>query len=140
MKLCPSRGNLLTGHEKRLWYTLPQVLFLLGMVQCELVPLSWYRVSMEASRPCTWYQQLLLCWTKVDKSCFCRPVSIEPLSDSSAFRQVKEMGQDRESMSSESCPRWSSKSPTTLNMYAHLHTGLGWISGIALPSLLPSDV
>ena len=25
-------------------------------------------------------------------------------------------------------------------VYAHLHTGLGWISGIALPSLLPSDL
>ena len=50
MKLCPSRGNLLTGHEKRLWYTLSQVLFLLGMLQRELVPISCHRVSVEASR------------------------------------------------------------------------------------------
>jgi hypothetical protein len=76
----------------------------------------------------------------MDKSRFCRPVSIEPVSDSATFQQARETGYDRESISSESCPRWSSKSPTTLNVFAHLRTGLGWIIGIALPSHLPSDV
>ena len=40
-------------------------------------------------------------------------------------------------MLSESCPGWSSNSPTTLFVYARLHTGLGWITGIALPSHFP---
>src|SRR5712692_10219145 len=67
--------------------------------------------------------------TKMDNSRFYRPVSIQPVSDSATFQQVRETGEDRESMLSESCPRWSSKSPTTLNVFAHLRTGLGWLIG-----------
>ena len=31
-------------------------------------------------------------------------------------------------------------SPTTLFVRAHLHAGLTWISGVALPRLLPCDL
>jgi hypothetical protein len=37
-----------------------------------------------------------------------------------------------------SCATW--RTPTTLFVSAHLQTGLAWISGIALPRLLPHDL
>jgi hypothetical protein len=32
------------------------------------------------------------------------------------------------------------REPHHLDVYAHLHTGLAWITGIALPRLLPYDL
>jgi hypothetical protein len=32
------------------------------------------------------------------------------------------------------------REPHHLDVYAHLHTGLAWISGVALPRLLPHDL
>ena len=78
--------------------------------------------------------------TELDKSCFCRPKFVQPVSVSAIFQQVMKLGHVLKMRSMETSPFRTSRSPTTLNMYAHLHTGLSWIIGTALPSLLPSDL
>jgi hypothetical protein len=76
----------------------------------------------------------------MDKSCLCRPVPVQPVSGSATFLQVSETDYDPESMLSESYPRWSSKIPIIFTCSLIGLPGLGWITGIALPSLLPSDL
>ena len=43
-------------------------------------------------------------------------------------------------MRAGACSRWTNDSPTTFFVYAHPHTGLACIIGIALHRLLPSDL
>jgi len=54
-----------------------------------------------------------------------------------AFQDAINSGHVRERMWAGTSSLWTSTSPTTLIVYARLHTGLAWISGIALPRLLP---
>ena len=53
-----------------------------------------------------------------------------------AFQDAINSGHVRERMWAGTSSLWTNTSPTTLIVYAHLHTGLAWISGIVLPRLL----
>jgi hypothetical protein len=75
--------------------------------------------------------------TNHDNSCFHRPKTVQPISVPLASRQAMVSGHALEVMRVGTSPLWASGSPTTLIVYAHLHTGLACFIGIALHRLLP---
>jgi hypothetical protein len=82
-------------------------------------------------------KQLPDLWTNPDNSCSHRPKTVRPISVPLASRQVIVLGHALEVIRVGTSPPWASGSPTTLIVYAHLHTGLACFSGIALHRLLP---
>ena len=57
-----------------------------------------------------------------------------------AFQEAIESGHVLERMQAGTSSLRTNASPTTFFVRAHLHAGLAWISGIALPRLLPRDL
>ncbi len=57
-----------------------------------------------------------------------------------AFQEATGSGRVLESIRAGTSSLRTNASPTTLFVRAHLHAGLAWISGVALPRLLPRDL
>jgi hypothetical protein len=76
----------------------------------------------------------------LDPDCSRRPAPFSLPGVPSTLQEAMGAGDVLEGRQAGTCPARTNASPTTLFVYARLHTGLAWISGIALPRLLPHDL